>query len=167
MNSSSASGSHGRFRFGTAKFGVRWNTCSCAATAAISGATWIPVEPVPISPTRFPAKSTPSAGQRAVWYQGPANVSRPGSDGTWYADRQPTAETRNRALTVDPSSVVTAHSAAAASHPADVTRVLSCRCGHSPNRSATWFRYRRISGCAGYRSLHDHSCSSSGENEYE
>src|ERR1700722_5460760 len=36
-----------------------------------------------------------------------------------------------------------------------------------PNRSATWFRYRRISGWVANRSLHSHSCSSSGENEYE
>jgi hypothetical protein len=45
--------------------------------------------------------------------------------------------------------------------------VLSWMCGHNPNLSATWFRYRKISGCAGYRSLQDHYCSSSGENEYE
>src|SRR6202034_1020586 len=122
----------------------RWNTYNCDATAAISGATWIPVDPVPISPTRFPAKSTPSAGHRAVWCQDPENVSSPGSDGTWYADRHPTAETKNRALTTAPSSVVTVHWAASSSHLAAVTRVLSWICGHSPNRSATWLRYRRI-----------------------
>jgi hypothetical protein len=104
---------------------------------------------VPTSPTRFPLKSTPSAGHRAVWYAGPENVSRPGSDGTWNADRHPTADTKNRAVTTAPSSVVTDHSAAPSSHPAAVTRVLSWMCGHSSNRSATWLRYRRISGWAG------------------
>ena len=125
----------------------------------------MPVEPVPISPTRCPVKSTPSRGHRLVWYHGPANDSTPGSAGTWYADRQPTASTQNSAVRRAPSSVVTTHSDRPGSHVAPVTRVLSWINGQSPNRSATWFRYRSTSGCAGYRSLHDHSCSSSGENE--
>ena len=100
-----------------------------------------------------------------MWYHGPPNVSRPGSDGTWYADRQPTAITQNRAVHDAPSSVVTVHVERPASHSAAVTRVLSWINGRSSNLSATWLRYRSTSGCAGYRSLHDHSCSSSGENE--
>src|SRR6202035_5831990 len=157
----------GRFLFGTAKFAVRWNTYRCSATAAISGATWIPEDPVPTSPTRLPVKSTPSFGHRDVWYQDPSNSARPGRSGTWSSDRQPAAETRNRAVTVAPSDVLARHEAVAASHAAPVTRVLSWMCGHNANLSATWLRYRKISGCAGYRSLQDHSCSSSGENEYE
>ncbi len=167
MNARSSASSHGRFLFGTAKFAVRWNTYRCSATAAISGATWIPVDPVPMSPTRLPVKSTPSFGHRDVWYQGPSNESSPGRSGTWNSDRHPAAETKYRAVTVAPSDVVTVHAAAAASQEAPVTRVFSWMYGHSPNLSATWLRYRRISGCAGYRSLQDHSCSSSGEKEYE
>ena len=102
-----------------------------------------------------------------MWYHGPSNVSSPGRSGTWYCDRHPTADTKNRADTVDPSSVVTVHSVAPASHEAAVTRVLSWMCGHNSNLPATWLRYRSTSGCAGYRSDQDHSCSSSGEKEYE
>ena len=38
-----------------------------AACSAISGIDWMPDEPVPITPTRWPVKSTPSCGQRPVW----------------------------------------------------------------------------------------------------
>ncbi len=140
LKASSSASSHGRFLFGTAKFAVRWNTYRCSATAAISGATWMPVDPVPMSPTRLPAKSTPSCGHRAVWYQGPSNESSPGRSGTWNSDRHPAAETKYRAVTVPPSDVVTAHAAAVASQDAPVTRVFSLMCGHRPNRSATWLR---------------------------
>ena len=137
LNSRSSASSHGRFLFGTAKFAVRWNTCRCPATAAISGAIWIPVDPVPTSPTRWPAKSTPARGHRDVWYQGPSNESSPGRSGTWNSDRQPTAETKYRAVSAPPSAVVTVHEAVAASHEAPVTRVFSWMCGHSANLSAT------------------------------
>jgi hypothetical protein len=167
LNPAHSASAHGRFLFGTAKFAVRWNTYRCSATAAISGATWIPEDPVPTRPTRLPVKSTPSVGHRDVWYQGPSNSASPGRSGTWNSDRHPAAETRYRAVTVPPSDVATAHEAESASHAAPVTRVFSWMLGHSPNLSATWLRYRRISGCAGYRSLQDHSCSSSGEKEYE
>ena len=51
-----------------AEFGVRWNTVRCAACLAITGIAWIADEPVPITPTRIPVKSTPSCGQCPVWY---------------------------------------------------------------------------------------------------
>ena len=47
---------------------MRWNTVSSAACRAMIGIDWIADEPVPITPTRFPVKSTPSCGQRPVWY---------------------------------------------------------------------------------------------------
>ena len=49
---------------GTLKFGVRWNTVRCPACCAITGIAWIADEPVPITPTRWPAKLTGSCGQR-------------------------------------------------------------------------------------------------------
>ena len=51
---------------GKEKFGVRWNTVSWAAWRAMIGMDWIPLEPVPITATRIPVKSTPSWGQRLV-----------------------------------------------------------------------------------------------------
>ena len=51
---------------GSAKFGVRWNTVSCAAWSAMIGIDWMADEPVPITATRLPLRSTPSWGQRPV-----------------------------------------------------------------------------------------------------
>ena len=48
------------------KFGVRWNTVSAPACSAISGIDWMPDEPVPMTATRLPVKSTPSCGHRLV-----------------------------------------------------------------------------------------------------
>ncbi len=67
LNSSRSTGSSGRLRAGTVYDGVRWNTCSDFACAAISGIDWIADDPVPITPTRCPLKSTGSCGQRPVW----------------------------------------------------------------------------------------------------
>ena len=39
---------------------------------------WMADDPVPITATRLPVKSTGSFGQCAVWYTSPANVERPG-----------------------------------------------------------------------------------------
>ena len=64
------------------KLGVRWNTVSRAACSAITGMAWMPDEPVPMTPTRLPVKSTPSCGQAPVWYVSPAKRSRPGMSGT-------------------------------------------------------------------------------------
>jgi hypothetical protein len=156
-----------RFLFGTAKFAVRWNTYRRPAPAAISGAIWMPVDPVPMRPTRLPVKSAPSRGHRLVWNHSPRKVSSPGIAGTCWADRQPVAITQNRAVRLSPSSVSTVHSRRPAPHTHAVTRVFSWMYGHSWYLSATWFRYLSTSGWAGYRSLHVHSCSSAGSNEYE
>ena len=53
----------------------------------------MPVEPVPITPTRLPVRSTPSCGQRPVWYQSPVKLSRPGMSGMLAAEMAPTAVT--------------------------------------------------------------------------
>ena len=54
-------------RAGTEYVAVRWNTNSSAASSAMIGIAWIADEPVPITATRLPVKSTPASGQRAVW----------------------------------------------------------------------------------------------------
>ena len=41
------------------EFAVRW-------LHVITGIAWMPVDPVPITPTRLPAKSTGSCGQRCA-----------------------------------------------------------------------------------------------------
>ena len=48
------------------KFGVRWNTVSWSASAAISGIDCTADDPVPITATRLPVKSTPSCGHVLV-----------------------------------------------------------------------------------------------------
>ncbi len=78
---------------GAEKLGVRWNTVSWAACSAMSGIDWMPDEPVPITATRWPVKSTPSWGQRLVNHMSPAKRSTPGTSGTLGSDRQPVAIT--------------------------------------------------------------------------
>ena len=45
---------------------MRWNTVRWAACAAMIGIDWIADEPVPMTATRWPVKSTASCGQRPV-----------------------------------------------------------------------------------------------------
>ena len=45
-------------RAGTVNWGVRWNTVRCPACSAITGIDCTPLDPVPITATRFPEKST-------------------------------------------------------------------------------------------------------------
>lgn len=63
---------------GTLKLGERWKTVSACASRAMMGETWMPDEPVPMTPTRLPSKDAPSSGQRAVKSSSPAKVSTPG-----------------------------------------------------------------------------------------
>ena len=99
--------------------------------------TCTPLEPVPITPTRLPATSTPSAGQRAVWCWVPSNVSAPGIGGLFTSDRQPAADTRNRAETVAPSDVSTIQRFRSSSKRARSTRVPNCMSPRRSKRSAT------------------------------
>ena len=81
---------------GIEKFGVRWNTTSSAACWAMIGIDWMPDEPVPMTPTRLPVKSTPSWGQRLVKYTSPWKRSAPSMSTSFGTDRQPVAITYQR-----------------------------------------------------------------------
>ncbi len=70
---------------------MRWKTVRSPACSAMTGIDWMPDEPVPMTPTRWPVKSTPSWGHAPVWYVGPGERSRPGTSGTFGAERQPVA----------------------------------------------------------------------------
>ncbi len=74
--------------------------------------TCTPEEPVPITATRRPLKSTSRPGQLPVWKLRPRNVSIPGTSTIFGADRQPVAMIANRAETTSPRSVVICHRAA-------------------------------------------------------
>ena len=89
------------------------------------GIDWMAEEPVPITATRWPLKSTPSRGQRPVCQLGPSNVSAPGKAGSFMTERQPVAMMQWRAVIVWPRSVVTAQRLEASSKWALVTRVSS------------------------------------------
>ncbi len=83
----------GPLRAGIEKFGVRWKTVSCSACSAMSGIDWTADDPVPITATRLPVKSTPSCGQVLVKYTSPAKRSVPSMSGTFGIERQPVAMT--------------------------------------------------------------------------
>ena len=61
-----SSAERGRLPAGIVKFGVRWKTVRWAACSAMIGMDWMPEEPVPMTATRMPVKSTPSWGQCPV-----------------------------------------------------------------------------------------------------
>ena len=87
------------------------------------GMLWMAEDPVPISPTVLPVKSTPSCGHSPVWYEGPANESAPMKWGTFVDDKQPVANTTNRAVRTSPWSVVTRQLFDFSLKMAEVTRV--------------------------------------------
>jgi hypothetical protein len=58
--SATTCGSGGPLWAGTLKLGVRWKTVTCRACSAITGIDWMAEEPVPITATVWPVKSTPS-----------------------------------------------------------------------------------------------------------
>ncbi len=120
------------------KFAVRWNTVSWRACSAITGIAWIAEDPVPITATRLPVKSTPSCGHQPVWYVSPRKLSRPSISGSLAADRQPVAITTNRASIRPPVSVSTSQRSAVSSNVARVTRVRKLMSRRRPSRSATW-----------------------------
>ena len=90
------------------------------------GAIWKPLAPAPIIATRVPARST-SWSHRAEWKAGPANVSAPGSSGTFGRLSWPTAEMTARATSTSsaPSAarVRTDHVAESSSQVAPSTSV--------------------------------------------
>ena len=90
----------GRLLSGVHQLAVRWYTVSDAASSATTGMICTPLEPVPMTATRLPAKSTGVAGQRPVWCCSPPKSSRPATSGKNGTDRTPVAATRNRARTL-------------------------------------------------------------------
>ena len=82
--------------------GVRWKMVRCPAWSAITGIACTPLEPVPMTATRFPLKSTFSWGQLPVWYRSPSKESSPFMSGTLPVEMHPTPVIRNRAVTQSP-----------------------------------------------------------------
>src|SRR5690242_1474355 len=94
------------------------------------GIDWIAELPVPITATRLPVKSTPSFGQRPVWYFSPVKVSAPSNSGMLADERQPVANTTYLLVTASPESVTTVHVLVASPNLAlttDVSNVMSLR----------------------------------------
>jgi hypothetical protein len=91
----------------------------------------------------------------------------PGIAGRFGADSDPVAITHHRTAYRSPRSVSTIHRPAASSKVAAVTRVPKRKSLRRLNRSATWFRYRSISGWVDIVSGKVHSCSSSASKLYE
>ena len=112
-------------RAGRVKLAVRWNTVRCFACLAMCGIICTPDEPVPMTPTRSPVKSTPSCGHSPVWYHLPLKLFRPGMPGVRGVDRLPVAMMQNGAVTVSPLSVLTVHRLVRLLKAADRMRVLS------------------------------------------
>ena len=161
----SFSGFRGAFLAGRLKFAVRWKTVKCFACRAICGIIWTPDEPVPITPTRFPEKSTPSLGQRPVWYQSPLNASKPGNSGFLGVDRFPVAIIHTGALKISFVSVPMVQIPASLSNVALVTRVLNWTSLIKSKRFATCWIYSNIAGCVPYLSGHFQSCCNCSSNE--
>ena len=91
----------------------------------MSGIAWRPEEPVPMTPTRLPAKSTRFWGQLPVCNVSPAKEARPLNLGVLVEDRQPVAMMQNLADTRPPPAVWILQRPAASSKAADLTRVFS------------------------------------------
>jgi hypothetical protein len=105
------------------------------------------VDPVPTTPTRLPVKSTPSAGQRPVWYHSPSKLSMLLKSGTRGVERLPAAMMQKGALTTSPRAVVRVQRLAAGSWTAETIRVSSCTSRRRSKRSATRLMYSRMTGC--------------------
>jgi hypothetical protein len=72
----------------------------------MTGMICTPLEPVPTTATRLPAKSTGFVGHNPVWYDSPPNAARPGTSGKWGTDSTPVAVTRYLARVTASSPVV-------------------------------------------------------------
>jgi hypothetical protein len=97
----------------------------------------MPDEPVPITPTRLPLKSTPWCGQAPVWSTWPPKLSTPAIVGTLVLDKQPTALIRKRHVVCVPPLVATVQLLVASSNWAPSTRVLNVMSPRRSKRSAT------------------------------
>ena len=66
---------------GVHQLAVRWYTTREATVSAMEGMICTPLDPVPMTATRWPAKSTGDCGHSPVWYDSPRKSSRPGTSG--------------------------------------------------------------------------------------
>ena len=135
-----SSGVIGALLSGVHQLAVRWYTVSEATSSAITGMICTPLDPVPMTATRLPAKSTGVAGQRPVWCCSPRNSSRPGTSGKYGTESTPVAAMRNRARSSVPSLTTTVHVPDDSSYTADVTLASKRMWRRRSNRSTTWFR---------------------------
>ena len=104
-----SSGVIGALLSGVHQLAVRWYTVREATSSAMAGISCTPLDPVPMTATRLPAKSTGVAGHSPVWYDSPRKSSRPGTSGKYGTERTPVAATKNRARSSEPSPVTTVH----------------------------------------------------------
>ena len=107
-----------------------------------TGTSCTPLDPVPTTATRLPAKSTGAAGQRPVWCCSPRKSLAAGYVGEVAAPTaRPSRRSGTRARTCGavawsrPSSVPDA-----SSYSAEVTRAPKRMWRRRSNRSTTWFR---------------------------
>jgi hypothetical protein len=117
--------------------GVRTNTFRCPTSSATVWTTWMPVAPMPTTPTRLPARSSGSFGQRPVWTILPLKLSCPGKTSVSGADSIPQQVTRNRVSIVSPVPVSTVQRFVASSKRAAVIGVLNWMSLRRSRRSAT------------------------------
>ena len=94
-------------------------------------------EPVPMTPTRLPEKSTFSCGQRPVWKTGPSKLSSPSKAGKLGEERHPVAITQKVAEIRSPPSVSTTQWLASSLKTAETIRVLKTISFLKSKRSAT------------------------------
>ena len=106
----------------------------------MTGTICTPLDPVPMTATRLPAKSTVVAGHSPVWCWTPRNSSRPGTSGNCGTESTPVALMRKRARTAAPSAVATVHVADASSYLASVTFAPNRMWRRRSKRSTTWLR---------------------------
>ena len=82
---------------------MRWKISSVPACSATIGANCAALHPVPMTPTRLPARST-SWSHSAEWNDGPAKLSRPSMFGYCGRFSWPTALITASAVNVDSPS---------------------------------------------------------------
>ena len=104
LYSACSSGPYDGLFIGSTYCGVRAKTVRWATSSAIVWITWMPVAPIPTTPTRLPARST-SAGHRDVWWISPVKLSWPAKTFSIGADSIPAQLTKNCASTTSPRSV--------------------------------------------------------------
>ena len=123
---------------------MRWKISRCSTCSATIGPNWAALQPVPMTPTRLPVRST-SWSQRAEWNAGPANDSRPSIFGSCGRFSWPTALITALAWMFaslpSVSTVHTVHVAVSSSYSTEETSVLKRMFGRMPNSSTHSRKY--------------------------